>query len=1219
MVTSEQFSDLLGRLEGETMDFKRQAYDLSKDQDKLSLVKDVVSMANTPREHTSYIVMGVKKHPDGRTDLIGLSSHPDEADLQSQFSDRVHPVPRFSYEIIHYEDKSFGIIVIPPEKIGPCMPIRDYGAKLRQRQIYFRRGSKNETPGPDDVNRISRWIQSNSSPHDRTAGLSSEYPSWETLIDALHDFSPERRYLLVTNMTESQIFEQAETIGAIDWSFVFDFDPKSDESGLLNAVRARLELRRHIHLVVKGNRPTLNLERGTYWYFAQGLTGPRHSETIDSWKQWRELYGTELRNQIVEVAKASIPIPISVVALWYGDGLVAHLESILDDILAVCGSSAEFVIAADSSDAFHGIVQKMECALVPIPLHHLCSGFASVAVAQAETEESSVVFPSSSGAPIILESSDTHWIEEEIELIHLNSGAVRDVQRDVGIEFLKGKEITWYELGLRYDIARDQTVALARQVVRDLRSRRGVRINLFHSSGAGGTTIARRVLWDLHTEFPSGVLRRTTPRETVERLQRIVGLTGRPVLLLSDGSDISNAQMEELFEYILARHLPVVILQVLRRFDPQQRRERTVYLESRLTNAECDRFVHVLGREAPKKRSELGRVATTQPGRFHTPFFYCLQAFGRDFVRLDSYVESRLLGLTDVQQTILIFLSIAHHYGHKAIPAQAFWHTLHFPEGRQINLEGIFSSGALDLVVETSKGLWRVSHDLIATEILEHLLSSGSIGRENWRQSLSRSAVAFSQFCRGVGPIPSDYMLEVVRRTFVYRDNIELLGTERSASRQFSLLVRDIPVKEGRLVALKALAEHFPDEPHFWAHLGRFYALEIQDFEEFVACLDRALLLTPNDSVIHHMKGMGLRSHTIQLIEERAPLPDVIRRAMEAGRSFEFAREINPDDAHGYISEVQLICRVLDYAGAQHRGGLTEYLSERTADSFVQSGLERSETLLEHVRRSREGEGPSTYEQDCRGKLDSLYGRHERALEVWGNLLDRNDVYSPPIRRQIVWTYLARKGRSWDELTSREVERAAKLLEDNLDEEPNNDRNMRMWIQAIRRVQSPPSIESVIERVSYWQANSGSIEAAYYLYVLNSVLSLEGSILAKSAAERILEACRNQTRMRRNRTKSFEWIGSGGGLRGLVHHSRLGEWDRSSDFWTNVRPLGQVEGRIVSIRGSEAGRIEVEGGMSAFFVPAKGGFSQGRSENQAVSFHLGFSYDGLRAWNVRDA
>jgi len=96
-------------------------------------------------------------------------------------------------------------------------------------------------------------------------------------------------------------------------------------------------------------------------------------------------------------------------------------------------------------------------------------------------------------------------------------------------------------------------------------------------------------------------------------------------------------------------------------------------------------------------------------------------------------------------------------------------------------------------------------------------------------------------------------------------------------------------------------------------------------------------------------------------------------------------------------------------------------------------------------------------------------------------------------------------------------------------------------------------------------------------------------------------------------------LGSGSGIGKLVHHSQLGEWETNKEFWENTAPLVRFPGRIVSIEAPQAGQIEIQGGLNAFFVPGRGDYSRGRSENKAVTFFLGFSYDGLRAWEVRDA
>ena len=90
-----EFELFLERMEDQTLDFKSKMYDLSYDHEKAKFIKDIVSMANTPREETSYIIVGVKKKVNGSYELNGLDKYIDEATLQSQFKDRVYPIPLF--------------------------------------------------------------------------------------------------------------------------------------------------------------------------------------------------------------------------------------------------------------------------------------------------------------------------------------------------------------------------------------------------------------------------------------------------------------------------------------------------------------------------------------------------------------------------------------------------------------------------------------------------------------------------------------------------------------------------------------------------------------------------------------------------------------------------------------------------------------------------------------------------------------------------------------------------------------------------------------------------------------------------------------------------------------------------------------------------------------------------------------------------------------------
>ena len=273
------------------------------------------------------------------------------------------------------------------------------------------------------------------------------------------------------------------------------------------------------------------------------------------------------------------------------------------------------------------------------------------------------------------------------------------------------------------------------------------------------------------------------------------------------------------------------------------------------------------------------------------------------------------------------------------------------------------------------------------------------------------------------------------------------------------------------------------------------------------------------------------------------------------------------------------------------------------------------ESLLAHVKREREGVGASQYEVQASARVRGLYGDYSGAIQRLDSLTARLDVYQPPVRRQLAWAYLSRTGGDWARVSKRNLGRVVDLLSKNLEEEPRAEQNIRMWMQASRFQEEPPSLESVIEQVQYWRSEPGVVDAAYYAYVLNALLAMDGSRLASQRYGQCLEECRELTRFRRNRDRSYEWVGEGTGIGRLVHVSRLGEWDRESRFWENTGPLKRVSGRVSRINGPQAGQVELAGGIEAFFVPARSGFSMG-SENTPVSTFLGFSYDGPRAWNV---
>ena len=60
-MTKDDFRKIIERQESETLDFKENLYRFKESKEcKNDFVKDVLSMANTPREQSAYIVFGVQ-------------------------------------------------------------------------------------------------------------------------------------------------------------------------------------------------------------------------------------------------------------------------------------------------------------------------------------------------------------------------------------------------------------------------------------------------------------------------------------------------------------------------------------------------------------------------------------------------------------------------------------------------------------------------------------------------------------------------------------------------------------------------------------------------------------------------------------------------------------------------------------------------------------------------------------------------------------------------------------------------------------------------------------------------------------------------------------------------------------------------------------------------------------------------------------------------------
>lgn len=1200
-MTEAEFEELIKKYESEILDFKSEIHDLNGND----FTKDVVAFYNTPREQPAYIIYGIKEDIPGQKSLIGLATQRDDVDFQKAFKkEMVQPLPSFNYIPMTYRGNQYGVLKIAIPDSGPCTFIQERQG-ISKGVIYYRKGSENERAAGTELTRITSWFntrQIGAGEHDKE--------TWLNFLEAVNNFTPRSKYILIADSTIGQ-GDDISSLGMIPWRAAIDFDPESENTGLLHNIEKKLENIRTVHRIIKGDRK-INPEPGVHWFFAAGLSG-RTNTCVQDYKDWKKSYTTELQIQLNMLASDILPSSSIAIILWNDDTNIKYLRDLLYNIDIKFGDKIEMVLLSRGGDAIRRLVEEAEedynLKHIDLRLKTLCNGI-NVHMNDILQTHGRYIVPSVSGAPVEINQKDWLWLSEDLEIIH------RDITHNEhpdAISYRRGGNITWSNLELRHDCDRDITKRIYEAIDNSLRKRVTELFDIFHLPGAGGTTLAKRIAWDLHGSYPTCILKQCTPKDTLQKIMHLVHVTNSSVFIVVDSDSNLERSVEELDDLLRSEQAPVVILRVSRHFKAStpNLRKRQYELSELLNLSELKRFKDVYIRDVQQKRQALENI--THPA---TAFTFGLTAYENDFLGITPYVKKHVENITADQRKILIYIAISHYYGNQAISADTFSNIIGLPSSKYIEMENAFganSQRALELLVVNEKYEWRTIHPIIAREMIHQLMvPSQNKSSTSWEQYLSEWAKSFITFCRGQDETTSKNLLGLIQRIFVSRGNE---GSMSNLQGIFSPIILEIPEVLGRISVLTHLTEEFPNEAHFHAHLGRAQAYT-GDFVKALESINFAIELNHEDHVLYHMKGMVLRQEANKIgseLKEEEGIHMMLDIAEDASISFERSRELKNEHGHAYISEVQLLIKMLDHISKVTKQPIYEYLSKHQTDEFLSSALERAENLLDQAQHLND-DSSNDYIADLQGRIKRLYGDHSAALRAWDHMLTRPNTNKVMIRKQIVWTMLDKHHHDWSAFLPKEYTRIQQLMEENIGEETYDASSMKLWIRVIRETSKNIPLDSIIEKVSYWKTNTKSLDATYYLYVLHTINAIEGSTLSAYDADQIMQDCQQIARYRRDRRISYEWLGNGSGLLALIHQSKLGKW--VDGFWSNPEKLKYAYGRISSILGPEKGYIEINNGLNVFFVPDKFGFVQGRDENTKVKFHIGFSYDGPIAWSV---
>ena len=144
--------------EGTNLDFKRDEYGKQK---RVSLIKDVMSMANALNPDVKRIIIGVKHVPGKDNEIIGLSEITDQANFENIIQENVEPNINFSYRIYDFEGKKLGILEICDNDDRPYMMKKDFSGPekgersgLVKGDMWIRKGSRQSRVTRQDLDKM---------------------------------------------------------------------------------------------------------------------------------------------------------------------------------------------------------------------------------------------------------------------------------------------------------------------------------------------------------------------------------------------------------------------------------------------------------------------------------------------------------------------------------------------------------------------------------------------------------------------------------------------------------------------------------------------------------------------------------------------------------------------------------------------------------------------------------------------------------------------------------------------------------------------------------------------------------------------------------------------------------------------------------------------------------------------------------------------------------
>lgn len=1086
---------------------------------------------------------------------------------------------------------------------------------------------------------------------------SSNRQSFDELLKIFSINKDDSTYMLITGeVTETEY--QKEGLLKGKWDLVFDFNPSSDNGGLASYYTSLNKVRPIIKELSKQTIRDLSVVMNVpYWIMGRGFSD--RPETLIPPNKFIQKFGKFLNEFFVKFYSIYTN-PIKIIILYDNERIINRL---IEDIEAayqpynesdesrpnyeiICFSDSEFELESYYNvNKLNSTKEDFINFLYANPLDNNGHQF-KFKVPSDPNEENN------NQKEVILSAEFFAEISNYGQLVHLNIADIKNEDDDYNEEidkenFLKGStEISWQGLKRGFDVKRSNyNSKLFIPILDYLKTRSRVFLPpITYLPGVGGTTLLRRVAFDFHNLYPTVILEKYIEGQTESLIFELYRYSGLPILILIDSNHLDKEVPKRLRQSLQKskKTIPFTIVYFERNSDIKKNGKNKEPDFEEFINGEClimkDQLIPFISENRSERQNNLLRICKDNFRDEKTPFIMSLYAFEEEFDGIPSFIQKFLAPLNDEQKKYLVYLAMVDYAINKPIEMQFFNHTLKKEEA-----SGLLGENAAfyHLVkVEYNRKAFKIRYPLFSKEILKQV--SNPLGVKNNSNdiifsNLLKYILSFIEDSRYLGTGYSKNTENLLRELFITREEVDMIKST------FAPLIEKLRKEsrendnESKLIIgkiFKKLADVYPDEPHFIAHLARYYFYIEGDYPRGMEKINTAINATDGeDSHLFHMQGMGyvarIRQHHITALykahrgnhmdEVNHILNEIKIDAEIAFDIFKKVRDItakgNAINIAGYISDIELCINIVD-AGKKITNSIsTEEFVRKNDNEWYTQLIDQACSLFEDCKQFSTSSDQYLI-HEIEGKLSSILDDLEKTISIWERYIESSNSNNPQIRRLLARAY-EKKLENSPAKDQEDIKRIMDLMEENIVIEPHKGNNIRIWFNAIRAYKTDDPLElldNAIIQLNGWIRETDTIEAHYYHFILTFIKAINGSTNDEHQLPILLNRLQFKANNSSNSTKIFEWLGKGEGIDRLIHDKEFFKKDIEQ---IDQSRLFQLTGRITPNFSStnQSAYISLFG-IGVYFNPmyTPEGIDKHKS-NQRVSFGIGFSFEGPRAFN----